>query len=369
MKTWLRILCALLCAALICGMPFYLSAPMMIQEAKDTLLNEDEEEDEGESLDFGRLLFPSAAAEEEFVMEETDAEDPFAEKTSESVSGGNLSIPDAWKLPFDFSVPPMPDPEKFNENGYEDASIRVTVETLEVMESTVHVARIEVADPSQVRTATAYGVKSSRALKMFNIAKQNNAVIAMNGDLFIQMPEKKRFEVRMTEKIPKRNKTSKVKDTLMIDRNGDFHLFVLSDGMEEYVKQHGDEIVNAFMFGPALVVNGEINTHDNYDYDRAGRTSRSAIGQTGPLSYVCVVVEARGKSRGVSHEELAYLMKDLGCVQAYNLDGGNTAEMIMIGPDADNVMFHVKGDQTASEYRSQSDIIYFATAVPENERN
>ena len=137
MKTWLRILCALLCVALICGMPFYMSAPMMIQGAKDTLLNEDEEEDEGESLDFGRLLFPSAAAEEEFVMEETDAEDPFAEKTSESVSGGNLSIPDAWKLPFDFSVPPMPDPEKFNENGYEDASIRVTVETLEVMESTV----------------------------------------------------------------------------------------------------------------------------------------------------------------------------------------------------------------------------------------
>ena len=41
MKTWLRILCALLCAALICGMPFYLPAPMMIQEAKDTLLNED----------------------------------------------------------------------------------------------------------------------------------------------------------------------------------------------------------------------------------------------------------------------------------------------------------------------------------------
>jgi len=80
MKTWLRILCALLCAALICGMPFYLSSPVMLQEAKDTLVNENEEEDEGESLDFGRLLFSSAAAEEEFVMEETDEEDPFAEK-------------------------------------------------------------------------------------------------------------------------------------------------------------------------------------------------------------------------------------------------------------------------------------------------
>ena len=74
-------------------------------------------------------------------------------------------------------------------------------------------------------------------------------------------------------------------------------------------------------------------------------------------------------SKGVTHEGMAEIMLELGCIQAYNLDGGNTAEMIMIGPDADNVMFHVKGDQTASEYRSQCDIIYFATAVPEEERN
>ena len=56
MKTWLRILCALLCAALICGMPFYLSAPMMIQEAKDTLLNEDEEEDEDDEASLSLIM-------------------------------------------------------------------------------------------------------------------------------------------------------------------------------------------------------------------------------------------------------------------------------------------------------------------------
>ena len=60
-------------------------------------------------------------------------------------------------------------------------------------------------------------------------------------------------------------------------------------------------------------------------------------------------------------------MLELGCVQAYNLDGGNTAEMNMIGPDV-REQFHFKGDQTAS-LRSQSDIIYFATAVPAEEQN
>ena len=367
MKIILRIICALLCVAVIAGMPFFLAAPMMVQEAKDVYSeDEDEEEDEGIELDFGRLFFPSALAEEfveeEFVLEETDGEDLF---------GGmqTLTIPDGWKLPLDFTVPPMPDPAKFTENGYEDASIRVRIETIETHDSKVHVAYVEVADASQVRTATAYGVKSNRALKMYNIAKQNNAVVAMNGDLFIEMPEKKRFEIRMTEKLPKRSKTSQVKDTLMIDKNGDFHLFVLSEGMEAYVKEHGNEIVNAFMFGPALVVDGQINTHKKYDYNRTGHDARSAIGQTGPLSYVMVVVEGRGKSKGVTHEGMAEIMLELGCIQAYNLDGGNTAEMIMIGPDPESVMFHVKGDQTASEYRSQCDIIYFATAVPEEERD
>ena len=362
MKLILRILCALLCVAIIAGMPFFLAAPMLVQEAQDTYSDEEaDEEDEGLELDFGKLFFSSAMAEG-FAMEETDEEDPFAEPKG-------LSIPDSWKLPFDFTAPPMPDPACFTENGYEDESIRVRIETIETHDSRVHVAYVEVADPSQVRTATAYGVKSSRALKMYNIAKQNNVVVAMNADLFIEMPEKKRFEVRMTEKLPKRSKTSQVKDTLMIDKNGDFHLFVLSEGMEQYVKEHGSEIVNAFMFGPALVVDGQINTHKKYDYNRTGHDARSAIGQTGPLSYVMVVVEGRGKSKGVTHEGMAEIMLELGCVQAYNLDGGNTAEMIMIGPDADNVMFHVKGDQTASEYRSQCDIIYFATAVPEEERN
>ena len=61
-------------------------------------------------------------------------------------------------------------------------------------------------------------------------------------------------------------------------------------------------------------------------------------------------------------------MKGLDCIQAYNLDGGNTAEMILMGPDPEYPLIHVRGDQAAGDYRRHSDIIYFATAVPESER-
>ena len=80
-----------------------------------------------------------------------------------------------------------------------------------------------------------------------------------------------------------------------------------------------------------------------------------------------VVVEARGSIKGVSHEKLAEIMKELGCIQAYNLDGGNSAEMVMPGPDPDKVMFQFRGDQAAKP-RALSDILFFATAVPVEER-
>ncbi len=361
MKMPFRVISAVLCALLILSMPFFLSSPTLLPEAQEEITADSWDTEDGEELDFGRFFFAAAAAEEAAAaMEVTDEEDPFALPEK-------LRIPEEWELPLDFSIPPEPNPDCFTENGYEDASIRVRVETREMKESTVHVAYVEIASASQLRTATAFG-KWNRTVGVSNMADTNHAVIAMNGDDFIQDPGKKLFEVRMTQNVPKRNRTNRTKDTLVIDKNGDFHFFLLSAGMADYIKGHRDEIVNAFMFGPALVVDGEIaEPKDEYGYHRTGHEPRSAIGQTGPLSYAMVVVEARGKSKGVTHDELAEIMKELGCLQAYNLDGGNSAEMIMIGPEKDYPMFHFKGDQTAGN-RNQSDIIYFATAVPVEER-
>ena len=50
-------------------------------------------------------------------------------------------------------------------------------------------------------------------------------------------------------------------------------------------------------------------------------------------------------------------MYGLGCAQAFNLDGGNSAEMAF----GEKV---IKGQPGGAE-RGLSDIIYFATAVPE----
>ena len=137
------------------------------------------------------------------------------------------------------------------------------------------------------------------------------------------------------------------------------------------VSQSKDVIVQALTFGPSLVIDGKIQDIEKRKSVYAGthKNPRSAIGQSGPLSYVMVVVEAkkRGDGTGVTHAELAQIMFELGCTQAFNLDGGNSAEMVMPGPDPDNAFFSCKGDNSAN-VRPQSDIIFFATAVPEEER-
>ena len=226
----------------------------------------------------------------------------------------------------------------------------------------IHIARIQVSDPSQIRPAVGNPEKlaTTRTKAVSTIAKSNNAVIAINGDNYTDKPDKTTFEYRMTKKI--RSKSNRTKDILIIDDQGDFHLFVKSQGIKEFpeqLKKDGRKLVNAFTFGPALVKDGELMKIDeNYGYNPHGREPRAAIGQTGKLSYVLVIVQAadrNGKS-GMSQEKLGELMYELGCVQAFNLDGGNSAELVF----GDRI---IKGMSSGDE-RTLSDIIYFATLQP-----
>ena len=344
MRLPVRILLVLLCAAVIAVMPFVLSSPSMLNDIKMELMD-----DGGEEIDFGCLLFGSARAEDE-LEEETLDEGEFA------------SHPE-WALPLDFTPGRDPKADQYTEDGYEDESIRVKMEHREMDDGTkMHVAYVQIADPSQLRTGVANPEKlgSNKTSTVSALAKKYNAVLAINGDNFVDAPKKTTFEYRMTEKI--RSKTNNLKDILIIDDQGDFHLFQKSKGVKEFpgeLKKMNRKLVNAFTFGPALVIDGEVaELDDEYGYNPHGREPRTAIGQTGPLSYVFVIIEAKDRSgsSGFSHGKLAEFMKEIGCVQAFNLDGGNSAEMVF----GDQV---IKGMPGGDE-RSLSDILYFASAEP-----
>ena len=95
---------------------------------------------------------------------------------------------------------------------------------------------------------------------------------------------------------------------------------------------------------------------DTFSSPVKGNNPRTALGQRADGSYVAVVVDGRleGYSRGMSIEELAQYLYDLGCVTAYNLDGGMTSCMYFNG----SVISTPCG--TANKERSLSDIIFCA---------
>ena len=353
MKMPIRILLILLCAAMILLIPFTVSSPNLLNDVKMELMNDGEDK-----IDFGKLLFPGAMAEE-MTEEEVEEEELDEEKPAEAAFEAHPE----WALPFDFTVPPAPDAALYTEDSYEDESIRVKMEHQEMDDGTkMHVAYIQIADPSQLRTGVANPdkVASTRTKTVKSMAKTYNAVIAINGDNYADDPHKTTFEYRMKKKI--RSNSNRLKDILVIDDQGDFHLFVKSQGIKELKAQldkEGRSLVNAFTFGPALVKDGNLLELDkDYGYNPNGREPRTAIGQMGPLSYVMVIIEAKDRSgnTGFSQGKLAEFMYNLGCVQAFNLDGGNSAEMVF----GDRV---IKGQPNADD-RTLSDIIYFATMQP-----
>ena len=63
--------------------------------------------------------------------------------------------------------------------------------------------------------------------------------------------------------------------------------------------------------------------------DPFGDDPRAAIGQLAPLTYALVTVDGRiDESAGVTAEELAAFMYEIGCTQAYALDGGNSSALV-----------------------------------------
>lgn len=331
--------CAVLLVLMLVSLPFIVPSGAILTSAQRTY------------TDNVPLFFEDF--EDEGFFEEEQPEDAGA-LLSVSASGGAAPQTPA-ALPVDDTPGMLPNPAGFTENGYQDESLTVTMESFEVGDSMFHVARVKIAHPSQLRTALAgpYGTKKTN--KTSTMAQNSLAVVAINGDYYTN--REGGYITRQGETFRKR--PSKSMDMLVIDSRGDFHVLVKSDPekLTALIKDTENPIMQAFTFGPGLVIDGVLQPMpEPYQFNIRRPEPRAAIGQIGPLEYMLVVVDGRrDDSPGATVEELANFMFEQGCTQAFNLDGGNSATMVF--HDA----FYSR--KTENSERSVSDIIYFASAV------
>ena len=94
------------------------------------------------------------------------------------------------------------------------------------------------------------------------------------------------------------------------------------------------EVNHIISGGPYLVKNGDIYVDMTAQKLTAigGRNPRTAIGYTKDNHLIMLTVDGReDASIGLTLMELASLMKELGCVNAMNLDGGGSTVMYVDG--------------------------------------
>ena len=317
-----------------------------------------------------------------------------------SALDGVLSIEKVYWLNDDDQIAPEPDPDKFGTTknaadlagfleeanellGVEDTLFSTDIKTYnnssityyldetimcitwkQLINGTVYtLSEVKIAHPSQFRRFLADGTYGSdKQYTTTQMAATVNAVTASSGDFY----KFRTYGIKVYDGQVMH--VHSVIDTLFIDENGDFLYSYRGEIKDkETAQKFVDEnnIRFSLAFGPVLVQDGEVvKIPKDYTLGEVNNSyPRAAICKMpGELHYLMVAAN-QDPDRDVLHvpnmTEFARQMKTFGAEQAYALDGGQTAVIVT----NDKLI-----NRPSYGYQRQiSDIIYFATAIPDGE--
>lgn len=266
-------------------------------------------------------------------------------------------------LPIDFSGGFAPMAEGYDgEFSYQDPTIQVNItynETKDYIEGYkgrnmgYWVVDVKIGDASQLRTAAAESFSTETTLPASDIANRVNAVVAINGDYFAR--HKEGFAIRQGTLV--RDKLKGNRDALLIDEDGDFHVYHLPEKGSLSDTVDGKKVINAFYFGPILVENGEVPKKlPNFTFLKPDKYyARLALCQVDQLHYkIILTTMEQDYTLGIRLKDFAKLCQAEDAQIAYNLDGGLSTTLL----------FNNKriNEQKKVNFRSIPDIVYFASA-------
>ena len=242
-------------------------------------------------------------------------------------------------------------------NYYLDESI-FTVTWQEVHYNYVYtISEVVISHPSQLRRYVTKGKELHTTTKM---SQMTNAVLAVSGDFF----KCRDTGITVIDSEVIRVRLGNLMDTCYVDDHGDLHFtyageILTIDQAKAYVS---DKNINfSLSFGPVLIDNGAVRTHEFYPIGEIfDNYARAAFGQRGELHYVIVTANADGIHRSApTIPTFAQVLSSFGCDKFYTLDGGQTGSIALNGQ-----LMNPVAKQYSKGERVISDIIYFASAVP-----
>ena len=219
-------------------------------------------------------------------------------------------------------------------------------------------SEVKLADPSQFRRHLAGGEYGSEMQYLTTeMAASVNAVVASAGDFY----RFRDFGAVVYEGVARRVEGTYA-ETCYIDRQGDMHFTYGGDvttveQVQAFVDEH--DINFSLAFGPVLVDDYQLVEHTWYGVGEITEGyARAALCQMAPLHYIVAAANTTGAYQDIpTVANFAKHIAATGCRMAYCLDGGQTATIVMNDALINRPVY--------GQQRKISDIIYFATAVPE----
>ena len=219
---------------------------------------------------------------------------------------------------------------------------------------TYYIADVQVKDTTDIYSAFAKNKFGRNIVETTsNIAEDNDAIFAINGDYYGFRED----GILIRNGVVYRN--TGTRDGLAFYEDGTMKTY--DETITSAEKLISEGVIDTFSFGPTLVKDGKaITNFESVKIDKnMGNSSiqnsnpRTGVGMISPNHYVFVVVDGRkeGYSKGMTLNEFSKLFEELGCTEAYNLDGGGSSTMYFMGRVVNNPL-------GKNQEREISDILY-----------
>lgn len=234
---------------------------------------------------------------------------------------------------------------------YRSSDYLIGIEEYDVDNAVLFVADVYVRDVHLIKTAfsnACFKGERSKYEDILSLCADNNALFGVSGD-FVSIREDG-VVIRNGELL----QNSKYTDLFVLYVDGTMVVYGPQDKTIEELTD--GSVWQTWCFGPNLLDENGQAMEINHKLGR--KNPRCAIGYYEPGHYAFVIVDGRQKyySEGLSLTELSTFMAGLGCKVAYNLDGGQTAQMVL----EDNLV-----NMPANGGRRVGDIIYLERTEPQ----
>ena len=222
---------------------------------------------------------------------------------------------------------------------------------------TYFVADVIVSDAARLSSAFAENSFGRNIIAYTSeVAAQNKAVFAINGDYYGFRSDG--IVIRNGQIY--RNIPARI--GLAFYTDGSMKIYDETQTSAQELLDAG--VWNTLSFGPALIENSVIAADLDYvevdtnfgNHSIQGNNPRTGVGIIDNNHFIFIVVDGRstGYSRGVTLTEFAQIFKDLGCTDAYNIDGGGSSTMYFMGRVVNNPL-------GKNKERGTSDILYIGS--------